>query len=115
MKTNKTLSAFFRNCSNPELFKKIWKQGNVSFIDLKQYPNDYYAANTGSVPGIIYYADTIKFAKKNIWLILEQLSVYEEEIGQPLQKPSDLTQLQNWYTWFAWENMMGELVDYLEE
>lgn len=115
MKTSKTLSTFFKNCSNPELFKKIWKQGNLSFSEVKRYPNDYYAANTGSVPGIIYYADTVKFAKKNIWLILEQLAVYEEETGESLSKPSEETQLQNWYTWFAWENMMSELIIYLDE
>ena len=50
MKTNKTLSDFFNNCSNPELFRKVWKQGNVSFDEVKKYPNDYYAANTGAVP-----------------------------------------------------------------
>lgn len=38
MKTNKTLSYFFKNCSNPELFKKVWKQGNVSFEQVKQHP-----------------------------------------------------------------------------
>lgn len=115
MKTNKTLSYFFKNCSNQELFKKVWKQGNVSFEQVKQHPNDYYAANTGAVPGMIYYADTCKFAKKNIWLILEQLSEFENEIGEPLKKPSDPEQLQNWLTWFAWENMMSELINYLEE
>lgn len=115
MKTNKTLSNFFNNCSNPELFRKVWKQGNVSFEEVKQYPNDYYTANTGAVPGMIYYADICKFAKKNTWLILEQLSAFEEEIGEPLKKPSDPQQLQNWLTWFAWENMMSELINYLEE
>lgn len=115
MKTKKTLSAFFKNCSNPELFKKIWKQGNVSYEELKKYPNDYYAANTGSVPGMIYYTDTCKFAQKNVWLILDQLSTYEEEIGEPLPKPSDIQQLQNWLTWFTWENMMSELLIFLEE
>lgn len=115
MKTTKTLSAFFKNCSNPTLFKKVWKQGNVSFEDLKRSPNDYYAANTGSVPGMIYYVDTLRFAQKNVWLILEQLSAFEQEIGQPLQKPSDISQLKNWLTWFAWENMMGELIIFLEQ
>jgi len=115
MKANKTLSTFFKNCSNPELFKKVWKQGNVPFEQVRKYPNDYYAANTGSVPGMIYYSDTCKFAKKNIWQILEQLSNYEEEIGEPLKKPSDPQQYQNWLTWFAWENMMSELINYLEE
>jgi len=115
MKTSKTLSAFFKNCSNPTLFRKVWKQGNVSFKYVKQFPNDYYAANSGSVPGMIYYVDTVRFAKKNIWLILEQLSAFEQEIGQPLNKPSDTRQYQNWLTWFTWENMMSELITYLEE
>jgi len=115
MKTNKTLSDFFNNCSNPELFRKVWKQGNVSFDEVKKYPNDYYAANTGAVPGMIYYADTCKFAKKNVWQILEQLSAFEQVTGEPLKKPSDPEQLQNWLTWFAWENMMYEIINYLEE
>ena len=115
MKTNKTLSDFFNNCSNPELFRKVWKQGNVSFDEVKKYPNDYYAANTGAVPGMIYYADTCKFAKKKVWQILEQLSAFEQETGEPLKKLSDPEQLQNWLTWFAWENMMYEIINYLEE
>lgn len=115
MKSRKTLKDFFKNCSNPELFRKVWNQGRLSFEEVKQYPNDYYAANSGAVPGMIYYSDTCKFAKNNIWLIIEQLSIFEEEIGKPLDKPSDKMQLQNWYTWFAWENMMYELINYLEE
>ena len=115
MKTKKTLSNFFKNCSNPELFKKVWKQGNVPFEQVKKYPNDYFAANTGAVLGMIYYADTCKFAKKNVWLILEQLSEYEAEIGESLKKPSDVEHFQNWLSWFAWENMMYELINYLEK
>ena len=113
--TSKTLKNFFSNCSNPELFKKVWKQGGLTFDEIKEYPNDFYTANTGAVPGMIYYADTCKFAKKNVWEILEQLQNFEEEIGQPLEKPSDVQQLQNWLTWFAWENMMSELISFLEE
>lgn len=113
--TSKTLKNFFSNCSNPELFKKVWKQGGLSFNEIKEYPNDFYTANTGSVPGMIYYADTCKFAKKNVWEILEQLQNFEEEIGQPLEKPSDVQLLQNWLSWFAWENMMSELISFLEE
>lgn len=113
--TSKTLKNFLSNCSNPELFKKVWKQGGLSFNEIKEYPNDFYTANTGAVPGMIYYADTCKFAKKNVWEILEQLQNFEEEIGQPLAKPGDVEQLQNWLTWFAWENMMSELISYLEE
>lgn len=115
MKTKKTLSLFFENCSNPELFKKIWKQGGLSFNEVKKYPNDYYAANTGSVPGMIYYSDTCRFAKKNVWLILDQLASFEEETGTSLDKPKDAQLFQNWLTWFAWENMMSELINYLED
>lgn len=113
--TSKTLKNFFKNCSNPELFKKVWRQGGLSFDETKEHPNDYYSANTGSVPGMIYYADTCKFAKKNVWMILEQLSEYEAEIGESLKKPSDVEQLQNWLAWFSWENMMSELISFLEE
>ena len=113
--TSKTLKSFFSNCSNPELFKKVWKQGGLIFDEIKECPNDFWTATTGSVPGMIYYADTCKFAKKNVWEILEQVQNFEEEIGQPLKKPIDVQQLQNWLTWFAWENMMSELISYLEE
>lgn len=112
----KTFSDFIKNYSrNPELHKKVLRAGGVSFEQFKEYPGDYYVANTGAVPGMVYYADTTKFAKRNIWLILEALFEYENEIGQPLDKPTDdLEQFQNWLAWFAWESMAGDLTNYLE-
>lgn len=64
---------------------------------------------------MIYYSDTCKFAKANIWLILDALFSFESECGT-IDKPIDDTQqFQNWLSWFAWENMAGELINYLEE
>lgn len=113
----KTLKDFFENCTEPELFKKVWEQGKVNWSDFKRNPNDYYAANTGSVHGLIYYSDTVKFAKKNHLAILQMLDDFESECGKLSGKPSPLEEEQqyfNWLTWFAWESMAGELINYLE-
>lgn len=113
----KTKKDFLENySSNPELHKKVLKQGNVSWNDLKEYPNDYYAANTGSVYGMIYYKDTVKFAKKNHLAILQELDEFEGDCGrlENKPKPTDETQYFNWLSWFAWENMMSQLISYLE-
>lgn len=112
----KTKKDFLNNySSNPELAKKTLNQGGVSWSDLKEYPQDYYTANTGAVTGMIYYSDTVKFAKKNIFLILQALNQFESECGQ-LDKPTDdETTYYNWLAWFAWENTMGEVLNYLED
>ena len=67
---------------------------------------------------MIYYSDTVKFAKKNHLSILQLLDEFENETGAKLEsKPSakDETQYFNWLAWFAWENMYSELLNYLEE
>ena len=47
---------FLENHSSfPEFHKKILKQGGVEWKLLKENPQDYYAADSGSVPGFIYY------------------------------------------------------------
>lgn len=101
---------------NPELDKKTWRMGGVSWAQFKESPNDYYAANTGAVPGCIYYTDTVKFGKKNHLLILQAIAEFESECGLMENKPSptDETEYFNWLTWFAWENMAGNLISYLE-
>lgn len=108
-------SEFIEKCSNPKLFKAILKQGGISWSELKERPEDFYDASSGSVNGIIYYEDTTKFAKKYLFEILEQLEEFERDCGQ-LEKPSasDKTQYLNWLTWFAWENMMSELMSFLD-
>ena len=113
MKKNK--SNFLDNyATHPELARKTLKAGGVAWSDLKKYPSDYYAANSGSVPGMIYYVDTVKFAKKNHFLILQALSDFENDCG-PLDKPTgDKTQYFNWLAWLAWENTMYEVISFLE-
>ena len=117
-KTAKTLNDFFTNySSNPELHKKAWKAGNVDWNDFKANPNDYYAANTGAVSGMIYYTHTVKFAKANLELIHEAVRNFEEETGSPCTNmpkfSEDETQYYNWLAWFAWESMAEELINYL--
>jgi len=49
------------------------------------YPEDYRDAS-GGVSGFIYYTDTVKFAKDNIFLIQKALNDFESECGL-LEKP----------------------------
>ena len=116
----KTLKNFLENySSNPELHKLAFKAGGVDFKDFKEYPSDYYAANTGAVSGMIYYTDTVKFAKKNHLLITQALGEFEHECGRLENKPmpykDNEEQYYNWLAWFAWESMAGELISYLED
>lgn len=113
----KSFSDFLKNhSSNPELHKKAWKAGKVDWKDYKENPDHYYAANTGSVPGMIYYHDTVSFGKRNQGLIHDALKDFESDCG-PLDIPKfrdDETTYYNWLAWFAWEHMAGELQGYLE-
>lgn len=112
----KTLKKFFNDYSSaPDLHERVWKIGGVYFSEFKERPTDFYAANTGAVGGMIYYADTVRFAKKNLVLIMDALNAFEKECGLIPDKPTgDPTQFYNWMTWFAWESMAGELINYLE-
>ena len=112
----KTKSDFLNNfATNKELAKAALKQGGVSWEELKENSSDFYDASTGAVTGMVYYTDTVKFAKKHHLLILQALSEFEEECGT-LKKPQpiDETNYYNWLAWFAWENTMGDLINYLE-
>lgn len=113
----KTLKEYFEKYSdNPEFEKKVWKMGDVDWKDFKDYPNDYIAANTGAVPGCIYYEDTVKFAKRNLVDILTLLRKTELDLGK-LNVPEyedDDVQYYNWLTWFAWETLAYNLMCYLE-
>ena len=73
-------------------------------------------ASSGSIPGMIYYSDTVPFAKKNHLLILQALDNFENECGKLENKPSptDETQYFNWLAWFAWENTISEVLNYLD-
>lgn len=112
----KTLKEFFKNySSNPELHRKAWRQGAVKFREMKQHPEDYFTACSGLIVGMIYYSDTVKFAKRNHLLILKALFEFEEQCGVIKNKPDprEETQYFNWLAWFAWEDLAGELISYL--
>lgn len=107
---------FIESTNNPKLTKAILKQGNVNWADLIKYPDDYYDPGTGAVSGMIYYYDTVKFAKKYQDDILDELDLYEDEVGAKLDKPkrTEKEQYYNWLSWFAWESMMSNLMNQLD-
>ena len=112
----KTKKEFLSNCSNAQLFSKVLNAGGVNWSDLMARPYDYCDASSGSVPGMIYYKDTVNFAKKNLFEILKAVSEFEQECGMLTNKPdaTDETQYLNWLAWFSWENMMSELMNFTE-
>lgn len=113
----KTKKNFIENySSNSVLAKLTLQQGQVDWVDIVERPNDYYDPSSGSVPGMIYYNDTVSFAEKNHLKILQALEEFEAEIGEQLNKPrtEDETAYYNWLAWFAWEHIMGEVINYLE-
>jgi hypothetical protein len=108
---------FLENYSSfPNFHKELLKQGGVEWTLIKEYPQDYYTANSGSVPGMIYYKDTVAFAKKHHLSILQILDEFECDCGKLETKPSsqDETNYFNWLSWFAWENMMSKIISFLE-
>jgi len=110
MKTKKEfLNDFSRNS---ELAKKVLNQMGASWQEIKECPYNYRDAGAG-VSGFIYYSETEPFAKRNIELILQTLNEFEQEMGEPLKK--DNNNLLNWYAWFALENTIQEIIDYLEQ
>ena len=114
--TAKTLKGFFNQCSNPELFRKVWNTSKLNFSEVKEYPNDYRDPSSGSVPGMIYYCDTEKFAKNNLQDILELIADFDEETGSnTLKSAKESGNKLNWFTWFTYESMIIEMIDYLEE
>ena len=116
MKKLITKKEFIESTNNPKLTKAILKQGGIDWDDLIKYPEDYYDAASGSVTGMIYYQDTVKFAKKYQDDILDELDLFEDETGAKLNKPKRInkTLYYNWLSWFAWENMMSNLINQLE-
>lgn len=111
----RTKSDFLAKCRHPELAEAVLKQMGVDWKDLIQYPQDYRDAGAG-VSGFIYYSETVPFAKKHLVQIMDALNEFENETGSPLKKPTDDdTQFYNWLAWFALENTIQELIDYLEE
>ena len=114
----KTKADFLENyATNPSLAKKTLKAGGLSWSEIKEMGWDAYAANTGAVPGMIYYSDTVPFAKRNHLEILKALDDFESETGAKLENkptPTDETQYFNWLAWFAWENTMSEVLNCLD-
>lgn len=115
----KTLKEYFeKHSSHPKFEKIIWKMGGLDWKDFKSYPTNYLNPNTGSVPGCIYYDDTVPFAKKYLGEILQILIDFEFEMGMMLKIPNrheDETTYYNWLTWFAWETLAFNLYNYLSD
>jgi hypothetical protein len=114
----KTKKEYLENyASNPELARKTLNAGGLTWKKINERKWEVYDPSTGVVPGMIYYADTVKFAKKNESEILEQLREFESECGQlDMPRYSDCTKhYYNWLAWFAWENTMSEILNYLED
>jgi hypothetical protein len=108
---------FLENHSSfPNFHKKVLEQGDVEWSLLIEHPQDYYAANSGSVPGMIYYKDTVAFAKKHHLSILQILDKFECDCGKLTNKLSTIDKVHyfNWLSWFAWESMMGEVISFVE-
>lgn len=112
---NKTLNGFLNSSSNPELFRKTWNASGNRFSEFKEFPNDYRDPSSGSVSGMIYYHDTEKFAKKNLDAILDLIAEWEDETGDNvLVRAKESGNKLNFLAWFAYESMIIEFIDYLE-
>ena len=108
---------FLENQSSfPKFHEKLLEQGGVEWSSIKNNPKDYCVANNGSVPGMIYYSDTVAFAKKYHLSILQIIDEFECDCGKLENKPSpqDETDYFNWLSWFAWESMMSEIISFME-
>lgn len=61
----KTKQQFLNEFSSyPELAKRTLKAGGLSWSEICEMREDAYAADIGAVPEMIYYSDTVRFAKK---------------------------------------------------
>ncbi|MFK8059380.1 MAG: hypothetical protein AB8B78_04740 [Polaribacter sp.] len=105
-----------KHSSFQEFHKKLIEQGGIEWSELIKHSKDYCAANTGSVPGMIYYKDTVAFAKKYHLSILQILDEFESSCGKLENKPSptDETSYFNWLAHFSWESFMGEISSFVE-
>jgi len=108
---------FLENHSSFSEFHKILlKQSGLEWKQLIEHPQDYYTANLGSVPGFIFYNDTVAFAKRHHLSILQILDEFESCCGKLENKPSptDETSYYNWLAFFSWENMLSQIISYVE-
>lgn len=111
MPTMKTvINAMCNSEESEKLFRSVVRQVG-DWESMFNYPEDYRDASAG-VNGFIYYADTEKFAKRQLVNILHVLNEFEAEIGEPLTKDQD--SLLNWYAWFTLENTVQLIMDYKE-
>lgn len=110
----KTKKEYLQKSNKPDLAKVVLKQLELDFNELLERPNDFRDASAG-ISGFIYYSETTKFAKDNLWLITKALNEFESEIGEPLKKPiDDETQYLNWLAWFALESVIDEIIQLQE-
>jgi len=111
---SKTKKEFLNDyCTCPELAKKVFNQIGVQWSMVRDNAIDYRNAESG-VCGFTYHSDTRPFAKRNILLILTALDIFEDEIGEPLNKPFDSESKYNWYAWFALEHVIDQVMSYTE-
>ena len=106
----KTLQDFFTQCSNPILFRKVWRQSGLRYPDVKRYPYDY----RGVTPGFIYYEDTEKFAKNNMVWILQLIAESDRKTGSnTLIRAYETDNPLHFLAWFAYKSFIIELIDFL--
>lgn len=108
---------FLSECIFPELYRKMLNQGGVTWYDIRNYPDDYRDAGSGSVPGIIYYSDTAEFYRKNSALIhqyIDYLNAEGLEVVNPYNPVHDQISYENWSVWVVWESMMADIIIFLE-
>ena len=115
----KTLKEYFeKHSSHPKFEKIIWKMGGIDWKDFKSYPTDYLNPEIGSVPGCIYYDDTVPFAKKHFADIYDIIMYYEYSTGNKIDIPNKYEDGEihhyNWLTWYAWSTLAFNLYNYLD-
>lgn len=104
----------FEQTSQPVLFSKVWGKGQVEEIDFLERPQDYRDPSSGSVTGLIYYDDTVSFAKDNLFDILKMVDEFNiQGFGIELPNISEVgeTGYYNHLAWLTWELMHIEIIN----
>lgn len=121
MKNKKTFEDFIENHYKgeySELFTNLWEVAGVDFEEFVEYPHDFASPSSGSVPGLIYYADTTEIARNNIEdilrLVLDKERFSNESVFTYKNQQMDNEPL-NALAWFAWEELFSELLEYLQD
>lgn len=138
----KTKKEFLKNTFSPKLTNAVIKQIGLDFKELKECANDFRDASRG-VSGFIYYIDTHKFALKNrkeiVMLLEEQAAQFDTNVIDMIKGfevfngKIDNDELKDLYlflggaknikqgtvtnvlSWFALEETIYNLVNYLED